>query len=228
MPRTGRPSSLLAVVDREKNTTTADRIVDLLRAGNYVETAAAAAGVDKTTLYDWLKQGARLSRDLAAQRTRRRDLSQHQRALVDFSNAVADAQAESESRDVMRLAQLANGGLPQVVETVKVDGNGAVIERTTKTEQTLPNAQVLEWRLERRHPTKWGRKQSLEHSGPGGGAIPVQVQAEQVVAVVSGILDDLGITITDSVRQVVAARLRGMGAQGQPIEGTAHELADAN
>jgi hypothetical protein len=35
----------------------ADRIVQLLRAGNYVETAVAAAGVGRATFYEWLGRG---------------------------------------------------------------------------------------------------------------------------------------------------------------------------
>jgi len=35
------------------------KIVDAIRLGNYIETAAAYAGISKSTLYDWLKKGGR-------------------------------------------------------------------------------------------------------------------------------------------------------------------------
>ena len=33
------------------------RIVDLVRAGNYIETAAKAAGIHKSTYYAWMERG---------------------------------------------------------------------------------------------------------------------------------------------------------------------------
>lgn len=47
----GRPTSLTPAVQRT--------IVRHLKTGAYVETAAAAAGVSKDTLYEWLKRGAK-------------------------------------------------------------------------------------------------------------------------------------------------------------------------
>lgn len=35
--------------------------------------------------------------------------------------------------------------------------------------------QAAAWQLERFDPDTWGRKERLEHSGPSGGAIPVEV-----------------------------------------------------
>jgi transposase len=67
------------------------KIVDSLRMGNYIETASAYAGINKTTLYDWLKRGAREKRGKYKQ----------------FSNAVEKAMAEAEMRDVALIAQAA-------------------------------------------------------------------------------------------------------------------------
>ena len=39
------------------------KICKFLHAGAYVETAAAASGVHKTTLYEWLKNSAAIKRD---------------------------------------------------------------------------------------------------------------------------------------------------------------------
>jgi transposase len=35
----------------------ADRLVQLLQAGNYVETACAAVGIGRSTFYEWLERG---------------------------------------------------------------------------------------------------------------------------------------------------------------------------
>jgi predicted site-specific integrase-resolvase len=67
------------------------RIVDLVRAGHYLEVAATAAGIHKTTLHRWL----RIGREQKRGRYRR------------FLTAVERAQAEAESRDVALIARAA-------------------------------------------------------------------------------------------------------------------------
>lgn len=73
---------------------TADRILLALRAGNYAETAAAFAGIDKTTFYDWLKKGA----------------AQSKGQLSEFSHAVEKAMAEAEMRDLSNIGAAAGRG----------------------------------------------------------------------------------------------------------------------
>lgn len=102
------------------------RIVDAVRAGNYIETAAAYAGVNKSTLYAWLKKGARSASG----------------PFWEFSNAIEKALASAEVRDV------------------------ALIGKAADTQW-----QAAAWRLERKHPQRWGRQErvdlhgKLEHSG---------------------------------------------------------------
>jgi hypothetical protein len=84
------------------------------------------AGVNKSTLYDWLKQGARAKTG----------------KLKEFSNAVNQAQGYAEARDVLTI-----GG------AAKLDWRAAA------------------WRLERKFPDRWGRRDTMKHTGPGGGPI---------------------------------------------------------
>ena len=90
-----------------------EQIVTAIRAGNYIETAAAYAGIDKSTLYDWLRRGARSPRG----------------PYRGFSNAVKKALAEAEVRDV---ALIAKAGTKEW--------------------------QAAAWRLERKFPDRWGRR----------------------------------------------------------------------
>jgi transposase len=69
----------------------AKRITDLVRVGNYVETAAAAAGVHKVTLHRWLRRGR----------------EEESGPYHDLFEALEKAQGESESRDVALLAKAA-------------------------------------------------------------------------------------------------------------------------
>lgn len=70
------------------------KILTAIRAGNYIETAAAWAGIDKVTLYDWLKQGA----------------AQDAGKFKDFSNAVAEALAHAEIADLNHVGEAAKRG----------------------------------------------------------------------------------------------------------------------
>ena len=71
---------------------TTERVVSLIRAGNYLEVAATASGIHRSTLYRWMRQG----RDQKRGRYRK------------FLTAVEKAQAEAESRDVALIAKAAS------------------------------------------------------------------------------------------------------------------------
>ena len=67
-------------------------IVSAIRAGNYMETAAAYAGVNKDTFYAWLKKGGR---------------SKTSNKFKKFSDAIEKALADAEVRDVAFIARAA-------------------------------------------------------------------------------------------------------------------------
>lgn len=185
----GRPPKLNTVVltrdhpesGRKVKVTAGERIIEALRIGEYVETAAELAGVSKRTVYEWLKVGAQATDAVERQGRTLKSLTAHQRDCMEFSHAVAEAQALARTDDVATLAELAHGGRQIVTTTVKRDAEGKVVEHTTRTETAQPNAAVLMWRLERRHPEDWGRRR-IEISGPDGEAIPLEVRASSLVA----------------------------------------------
>jgi transposase len=65
------------------------RIVNLVRAGNYRETAAAAAGINPKTLRNWLHRGSKGGKSNAA--------------YAQFSADLDTAEAEAELRDNKRI-----------------------------------------------------------------------------------------------------------------------------
>jgi hypothetical protein len=85
----GQPTKLNAEVS--------EKICQAIRAGNYMETAAAYAGIAKPTLYNWLKRG-------------RDEPDTIYGALVE---AVELAVAEAEVRDVALIAKAADDGVWQ-------------------------------------------------------------------------------------------------------------------
>jgi hypothetical protein len=101
------------------------RIVTFIKAGSYVETAAAAAGVNKSTLHRWLKRGA-----------------EGEQPFAGFADALEAALAEAELRDLAR------------------------IDKAADTQW-----QAAAWKLERRNPKAWGRREHLELTGADSGPI---------------------------------------------------------
>jgi len=106
-----RPTKLTPAVQK--------KIVDAIKAGNYMETAAAYAGISKQTLYNWMRKGARAEK------------GKH-RAFLD---AVEKALAEAEIEDVLTI--------------------GAAAKEVW---------QAAAWRLERKFPDRWGRRDKLSVS----------------------------------------------------------------
>lgn len=82
-----------------------DKIVSAIRLGNYIETAAAYAGINKDTLYDWLKRGQREKEKKA--KDPNYQIPKYERKFVAFSDAVEKALAEAEMRDVMIIYEAA-------------------------------------------------------------------------------------------------------------------------
>lgn len=86
--RTGRPT----VFDED----VANNIVVMLRAGNYLNVAIAAAGVGRQTFHDWIKRG---------ESTKLADAP-----FAEFRSRVEKARAEGEARNVAVIAKAAQDG----------------------------------------------------------------------------------------------------------------------
>lgn len=110
----------------------ADRIVAAVRAGAYIETAAAFAGVHKDTLYAWLRRGAEV---------------EGKGLYGEFSDAIEKALAESELHFLEIIRKAAEGDAELDIQ---------------------PQWQAAAWRLERKFPARWGRKDRHEIAGKVG------------------------------------------------------------
>jgi hypothetical protein len=82
----GRPSKLTPEVQ--------EKLCTAIRGGNFLDTAAAYAGVHRDTLREWLRRGARASSGI----------------YRAFLEAVEKAHADAEARDVALIAKAAAGG----------------------------------------------------------------------------------------------------------------------
>ena len=121
--RTGRPIKLTPEIHRE--------VVDLVREGNYLDTAAAHVGISRGTIHAWIRRGRRLQEGP--------DWTQYgaeDRAFLDFSIAIRRAKAESEAGDLGAIR-------------ASVDRNG------------FPDWRARAWILERKNPERWGRRDTI-------------------------------------------------------------------
>lgn len=78
---------------------THERIVGLLRAGNYLETAASVAGVSSRAVRKWMVRG-----------------DAGEEPFATFAQDVRKAIAESEAHDVVQLAKLAKEGDAKAIQ----------------------------------------------------------------------------------------------------------------
>jgi transposase len=138
MSKAGRPTLATEEV--------CSRVIALIQAGNYIETAASSVGISKSTLFLWLKRGARERRRMERTGTK---ANKRELRFVEFSDAIERAQAESETTDVLLIGKAA-----------------------------MSVWQAAAWRLERKHPDRWGRHERHEVTGKDGG--PIETQAKIV------------------------------------------------
>jgi hypothetical protein len=85
MSRTGRPTKLTPALQ--------ERIVKLVREGNYPETAAQSEGVDRATYYRWMDKGAQDGPEASTYR--------------DFRDAVTRARATAQRKMLAHVAKAA-------------------------------------------------------------------------------------------------------------------------
>lgn len=76
-------------------------IIEAVEMGNYPEVAAAYAGVNKSTMLDWLKRGAREIQKRSKKGYKR---NKGEDKYVCFSNALSKAIAKSELLDVQAIS----------------------------------------------------------------------------------------------------------------------------
>lgn len=160
----GQPSKLDAIAATTpdgRTITVRQRIIEAIRLGDYLETAAAAAGINRETLHNWLRIGARTTQRQARAEALDQpfDATPHELACQEFSNAIAIAEADAHQRLLQTLHDLSRSR-KVTTTTTRTAADGSTYEHTVERELE-PNAQVLMWRLERRFPALYGRRLDL-------------------------------------------------------------------
>lgn len=141
-----------------------DIILEALKSGCYLETAAQYAGVSKATLFNWLARGTK-ERDRLAVFPDSQPI-ETEVVFLEFVVEVEKVRAEAELRAIMQIQKAASDG----------------------------TWQASAWYLERSYPKKWGRVDHTEITGEGGGTIKIDVSTEElerkIIAIASKNQDD--------------------------------------
>ncbi len=155
-PGRGRPVGTTKLTAEVQET-----IVTSIRQGNYLETAAALAGIHRDTLYSWIRKGV---------------TSPEGNRYRNFSDMLTRAMAQSEADAIEAIRQAG-----EEHETIKTrttskplfqdgkpvlddDGNQLYITETIEESTVEHDWRALAWLLERRFPRRWGHKEYLEAS----------------------------------------------------------------
>lgn len=149
-------------------------VINHIRAGSYVETAAAAAGIHKDTFYTWLREGAKEQRRAEEGREHKprngKPIGEPEKERLamcaEFAAGVEQALAESELADSAIIGRAARG-VPNMV--LGADGKTQVQDGWV----IAPQWQAAAWRLERKHPKRWARTDKHEISGRDGEPVKV-------------------------------------------------------
>jgi hypothetical protein len=131
---------------------TIDEIVLMVKMGNYLETAAAYAGIHKATLHRWLKRGREEIERINNSSNKASKIRKSEELYVDLCDSVEKSLAEAEIRDVQI-----------IYNACKADWKASA------------------WRLERKYPERWGHKEQHEITGKDGGAVEVEMARNKLI-----------------------------------------------
>lgn len=196
----GRPPKLRRVIRRDDSgpVTVGDHVIAKIASGNFLETAAASAGISKRTVHNWLREGARLAAEIEEGRIEV-DPDSHEAALVDFSERYALAEAAWEIGSNETLDRLCmQREYEEIRTTTEGEGDEKTVRVVTVRRTLEPDAATLRWRLGHRFPERYG-KSSVEISGPDGGPIPISVRESAI-----GQLTEMAERMAESKKQLDA------------------------
>jgi hypothetical protein len=151
-------------------------IVNAVRVGTPLSTAAGFVGVAPATVNEWLARGTGV--DPQRETTR---------LYAAFAAAITRARSEDEIRRLARLEQAGRGGAVLARTTTRhLDGSV-----TTHEHFAPPDWRADAWVLERSRPEQWGRKERLD----------LRLSIERAAEKVAG---ELGLTVEEVLAEARA------------------------
>lgn len=178
-------------------------IVEALRAGAFYDTVAAAAHIDRTTLYDWLRRGRQPGAPPI---------------YKNFYEDVMAARAEGEVDQITLLNEMARGGA-LVKEVERTDPRTG--ERIVERQYTPPDPKPIMFLLERGHPARWGRRASLEITATDAAdALPTRAEDDTDHTALVGLAARIYQRVLEVRGELPASPHQGLGevVEGEVVE----------
>lgn len=207
----GRPSDIDGPFDTREDGTTrtvAERIIDLMRTGLPIDTAASAAGQNRFTVRGWLKVAGQATIRQTADETYA--LTPHEQKCREFTQQIEQATAEYETNEWERHGKIAWGG-GRITE-VRVERRFAGPHDTTGTKskqvETVkilpPDARAIEFRLAHTFPSRYGNRVTVAVEEPAlSDEEKAESLAEQLSAYLEGRDDGVAEGSPESVPEAV-------------------------
>lgn len=144
-----------------RNITIGDFILEQINAGVDTYTAATAAGVTHAEFGAWIRQGTQIKERLLNGAIWETDFTAEEQDVAIFAGAAIRAASAHVSRLAVLAEQLARGGIEQTTTRTEVDNAGQVVKRVTTSSRTLPDAEMLRWKLQVHQPDVYGPKATI-------------------------------------------------------------------
>lgn len=158
-------------------------LANAVRTIQRLDIVACHVGVDRVTLSQWLKHGARLEAAINHRqgiKPRNLDtdpLTEHDALCLELCIAVNKAQADTAVLIAAGVLSLGTTRHTEKRVTKRYDNAGNEIGRDETTVEKPPDLKALTWFGEHRFPDIFTPPSRVEISGPDGEPIPIEVRA---------------------------------------------------
>lgn len=163
MARHPEPERLTINTRLPDGTPLGQRIIAQLDAGVDPANAAGAAGISWPEYQAWIREGTVIFNRWANGEDWATAFTAYEQDLMLWAREASKAHARHISVLSVISEQVARGGLSKTSTRTKTV-NGAVVEVHETVETTLPDPDMLKWRLERLEPAVYGPRATLHVS----------------------------------------------------------------
>lgn len=173
-----------------RNVTVGVFIVEQIKAGVDPINAAGVVGVTPAEFMSWMREGTQVFSRLNAGAEWTQDFTPDQQDCAVFASEAIRARSGHIARLSVLAEQAARGGLTKTTtrrKSLVTPTGSTVVEEWAITETTLPDMEMVRWKLEKLEPGVYGAKATLN-------------------------VNVTDMTDTDAVTDVVEARMREIAA----------------
>lgn len=178
-------SSMLEQQAAGRSVSVADYIIEQIDAGVHPITAAGAAGVAPAEYTTWIREGQQVIARLNAGAVWETDFTPEQQDVALFAERAVTAHSQQVARLTVVSEQIARGGIEKKRVTTRTVAGG-VVETTQVVERTLPDPDMVRWRLETLEPAVYGKRATLNLTVTDmtDGEVVADVVAERIGAII--------------------------------------------